>query len=220
MSATNSTSTPTTQEQKAQNFEHNKQNSNGVSIVIPRVWPTWTENDYPKDWPLWRKIKAFFITLGWGFVERVDVTPPGRIPKGRFKTVFVHFRANSWNNRDHMARRVLQTLSKGPSHCVEVTYNEPWFWKVFISSAQKTDEPPRAPVRPKVKFSGESKESVCDTVVNINNLKVDTTCVKAFPPMDTSEDSSLPSTPETEYNLSEQNDEELRGSSADDTCAI
>jgi hypothetical protein len=133
---------PTTQAQKTENFARNSQNSTGISLVLPRVFPNWS----------YRKIKQVFIQCGWGFVERVDVTPPGRIPKGRFKTAFVHFRPNSWNNKNHTARDVLNKLKQGPESYVELTYDEPWFWKVYISSALKPDEAPRLPERPVVKI--------------------------------------------------------------------
>ena len=140
---------PTTAAQKAENFAHNSLDSNGVSLVLPRVFPNWN----------YRKIKQVFIQCGWGFVERVDVTPPGRIPKGRFKTAFVHFRPNSWNNRDRTAREVLKKLQRGPKSHIELTYDEPWFWKVYISSARKPDEAPRMPERPAVKIETQEIES-------------------------------------------------------------
>jgi len=152
MASTHTTVTrqPTTAAQKAENFAHNSQDSNGISLVLPRVFPNWT----------YRKIKQVFIQCGWGFVERVDVTPPGRIPKGRFKTAFVHFRPNSWNNRNRMAREVLTKLQRGPKSHIELTYDEPWFWKVYISSALKPDEAPRLPERPAVKIDTDSSAPV------------------------------------------------------------
>lgn len=171
MSITNSTEqkTPTTAEQKRENFAHNSKNENGISFVVPRVFPNWN----------YRKIKQVFIKCGWGFVERVDVVPVGRIPKGRFKTAFVHFRPGSYNMRDREAREVLEKLSKGPSNHVQLTYDDPWYWKVFISSAQRTAEPPKPPPRPALKIP-------------------DTASEEEFPIM------------ETTYDLSAQNDDELR----------
>ena len=148
-SAQTTTRQPTTASQKAENFAHNSQDRNGISLVLPRVFPNWNH----------RKIKQVFIQCGWGFVERVDVTPVGRIPKGRFKTAFVHFRANSWNTRDRTAREVLKKLQRGPHSHIELTYDEPWFWKVYISSARKPDEPPRMPERPAVKIDTHESDS-------------------------------------------------------------
>ena len=147
---TTTTRQPTTAAQKAENFAHNSQDSNGISLVLPRVFPNWN----------YRKIKQVFIQCGWGFVERVDVTPPGRIPKGRFKTAFVHFRPNSWNNRNNTARDVLNKLRLGPKSHVEITYDEPWFWKVYISSAMKPDEAPKMPERPAVKIETDASVPV------------------------------------------------------------
>ena len=140
----------TSQETKDQNFAHNSNNSNGISIVLPRVFPVWNTTHCPNEWPLWRKIKAKFIECGWGFIERVDVTPPGRIPKGRFKTAFIHFRKNSWNMKDTQAREVLEEIVKGPKSFVKITYDEPWYWKMYISSANRADGPPQIKPRPQI----------------------------------------------------------------------
>ena len=150
MASTQNTTIPTTAAQKAENFAHNSQDSNGISLVLPRVFPNWN----------YRKIKQVFIQCGWGFVERVDVTPPGRIPKGRFKTAFVHFRPNSWNNNNRTAREVLQKLKKGSKSHIEITYDEPWFWKVYISSAMKPDEAPKMPERPAVNIETDASVPV------------------------------------------------------------
>ena len=142
-------SSTTPQMTRAEIFAHNSQNQNGVSFVLPRVFPNWT----------WKMIKQVFIDCGWGFVERVDVVPAGRIPKGRFKTAFVHFRKGSYNMRDRQAREVLEKLSKGPENFIELTYDEPWFWKVYISSAVRPDEAPKPKPRPAVKMCSEEKTS-------------------------------------------------------------
>tara|TARA_Y100001970_G_scaffold294316_1_gene450420 strand:+ start:443 stop:781 length:339 start_codon:yes stop_codon:yes gene_type:complete len=76
----------------------------------------------------------------------------------------VHFRPNSWNNRDRQARDVLAKLSQGPQHNVQITYDEPWFWKVFISSAERPAEAPKAPPRPAIKM-GEATGLTVDTSV-------------------------------------------------------
>ena len=161
---------PTTQAQKTENFARNSQDSTGISLVLPRVFPNWS----------YRKIKQVFINCGWGFVERVDVIPPGPIPKGRFKTAFVHFRPNSWNNKNNTARNVINKLKKGPEFHIELTYDEPWFWKVYISSALKPDEAPRLPERPVVKIH---------TVETTSTLQLE---------------------PAPTYDLSSQQDEEMR----------
>ena len=183
MSSTTSadTKTQTQVKSKSENFAHNSLNSNGISLVVPRVFPNWN----------YRKIKQVFIQCGWGYVERVDVVPVGRIPKGRFKTAFVHFRPNSWNNRDRQARDVLEKLSQGPQHNVQITYDEPWFWKVFISSAERPDEAPKAPPRPAIKL-GEAVALTVDTSVGRHDHMEDV-----------AEDS-------VDYDRSVQNDEEMR----------
>ena len=154
--STNKIHTPV--KSKSENFAHNSNNSNGVSLVVPRVFPNWN----------YRKIKEVFIKCGWGYVERVDVIPVGRIPKGRFKTAFVHFRPNSWNNRDQQAQDVLEKLSKGPENNIQITYDEPWYWKVFISSAERPDEAPKAPPRPAIKL-----ELKVDTNIGCQEMEED-----------------------------------------------
>lgn len=150
---------------KMEIFRHNSKNSDGVSLVIPRVFPNW--NYY--------KIKQIFIQCGWGFVERVDVVPVGRIPKGRFKTAFVHMRPGSWNFSDREASEVLAKLSESPQNHVKVVYDTSgpeetggWFWKVFISSAVRPDEAPKAPPRPMVTITDGS--STPTTVVSPNEV--------------------------------------------------
>ena len=135
-------------------IKDNSDPAKGISLVIPRVF-----NNIG-----WRRIKQIFISLGWGFVERVDVTPDGRIPKGRYKRAFVHFAPGKWNTRNPEAMAVLDALRNG--QLVNIIYDEPWFWKVGISGSKKpTDAPPRPKSRPEVvteskpTSSGESKKN-------------------------------------------------------------
>ena len=184
---------------KLEIFQNNCDNETGISLVVPRVFPTWADNDYPKNWPLWRKIKQFFIELGWAFIERVDVVPPGRIPKGRFKTAFIHCKPGSWR-KNHQARAVLAKLSQGPDKFVTVTYNDPWFWKVKISSALKPDEPPRPRPKPEVVIDTEA-ESKTELTVDISaqeRISTPDLLLKS------------PSSNELQYDTSFQPDDEMR----------
>jgi hypothetical protein len=149
-----------TQMTKMEIFAKNSNDKNGVSLVIPRVFPNW--NYY--------KIKNIFIQCGWGYVERVDVVPVGRIPKGRFKTAFVHMRPGSWNFSDKEASDVLRVLSEGPQNHVKVVNDTSgpeetggWFWKVLISSAIRPDEAPKAVPRPMVTLGDDSSTSVASS---------------------------------------------------------
>lgn len=119
------------EEIRTMNSDPNK----GVSICIPRVF-----NNIG-----WRRIKQVFIDLRWGFIDRVDV-----IPFGKFKRAYVHFAPGKWNMRDRNARTALTSLQNGDE--VKVLYDEPWFWKIGISSSVKPDEAPKPTPRPKVTF--------------------------------------------------------------------
>jgi len=117
----------------------NSDPNQGISICIPRVF-----NNIG-----WRRIKQVFIDLRWGFIERVDV-----IPCGKFKKAYVHFGAGKWNMRDRRARTALTSLQNGDE--VQIMYDEPWFWKISISSSVKPAEAPKPAPRPKVTF-GQKK---------------------------------------------------------------
>ena len=181
---------------KSEIFAHNCQNTNGVSLVLPRVFPNWT----------YKMIKRKFIECGWGFVERVDVVPPGRIPKGRFKTAFIHFRAGSYNMRDSQARQVLDKLSQGPDQFIKLTYDEPWYWKVFVSSAVRPDEAPKPPTRPEVSFSDEKPSAAALAAGKMSDTPSSPVNVGPAPALTHSDD----------YNLSLQSDEEMRYARDDD----
>jgi hypothetical protein len=107
-------------------FDTNSNPSNGISICIPRVFSNLN----------WRRIRHIFIEANLGFVERVDV-----INKGKFKTAYVHFGAGKWNMRSYEAREFLKQLQSGNE--VQFLYDDPWFWKVSISNAERPREAPK-----------------------------------------------------------------------------
>ena len=109
---------------------------NRVSLCISRVFPNIG----------WRRIKRHMIEAQLGFIERVDVIPVyGKDGKIRFKRAFVHFRENSWNMRDPQAREALERLRNGES--IRLVYEDPWWWSVSISTAERPDEAPKPPQR-------------------------------------------------------------------------
>ena len=130
-SETKTTTTMSREEIRAANSDPNQ----GVSICIPRVF-----NNIG-----WRRVKQTFIDLRWGFIDRVDV-----IPCGKFKRAYVHFAPGKWNMRDSRARSALTSLQNGDE--VKILYDEPWFWKISISSSVKPAEAPKPAPRPKVTF--------------------------------------------------------------------
>ena len=119
--------------QSQQNFINNSNPNNGISICIPRVF---------KNIPHWR-IKRHFIEANLGFVERVDVIHvPSKDGKGKgYKRAYVHFAPGKWNMRDQEARNVLTALQHKQE--VKIMYEEPWFWKITISTSQRPDEAPK-----------------------------------------------------------------------------
>jgi len=89
--------------------------SKGVSLCIPRVFANIS----------WYRIKQVFISLNWGFVERVDV-----IPSGGTKRAFVHFAPGKFT-----ATKVLDALCEGKP--VKIVYDEPWFWQISLSRSSQ-----------------------------------------------------------------------------------
>ncbi len=75
-----------------------------------------------------------------GFIERVDLIPVWKDGKVIYKRAYVHFKANKWNMRQH--RETLVHLQNG--NTVEITYDEPWFWKATISNVERPAEGPKA----------------------------------------------------------------------------
>ena len=97
-------------------------NTTNPSICIPRVFPNID----------WKRVKNVFEELGMGEVERVDMINKVNDKGQKFKRVFVHFK--KWND-DPTTRQVKSKLLSGDS--VKVVYDDPWFWKVFLSHVPK-----------------------------------------------------------------------------------
>ena len=97
-------------------------NNTNPSICIPRVFPNID----------WKRVKNVFEELGMGEVERVDMINKVNDKGQKFKRVFVHFK--KWND-DPTTRQVKSKLLSGDS--VKVVYDDPWFWKVFLSHVPK-----------------------------------------------------------------------------------
>jgi hypothetical protein len=77
-------------------------------------------------------VKAVFEELGLGEVDRVDMVNKTNDKGEKFKRVFVHFK--HWH-KNTTANAVKDKLLGGDS--VKVVYDDPWFWKVFLSNAPK-----------------------------------------------------------------------------------
>ena len=134
MSTSNTNRNQSTRMSREEAFAANS--GNRISLCISRVFPNIG----------WRRIKRHMIEAQLGFIERVDVIPVyGKDGKIRFKRAFVHFRENSWNNRDPEAREALSRLRNGES--IRLVYEDPWWWSVSISTAERPDEAPKPPQR-------------------------------------------------------------------------
>ena len=107
---------------RAEIIKDNSDPAKGISLAIPRVF-----NNIG-----WRRIKQIFISLGWGFVERVDVIS---VQGGKAKRAFVHFAPGKWNTRNPEAMAALDALRNG--QVVKIIYDEPWVWNVRISLSKK-----------------------------------------------------------------------------------
>jgi len=131
-----STSQTMTQQQRRE-AAFNANSGNTVSLCIARVFSNIG----------WRRIKRHMIEAQLGFIERVDVVPvyDKQTGKIRFKRAFVHFRENSWNNRDPQAREALERLRNGES--IRLVYEDPWWWTVSISTSDRPAEAPKPPER-------------------------------------------------------------------------
>ena len=144
MSSTNST-TPT----REQNFAHNSDNKNGISVCIPHVFANIG----------WRRIKQHMIEANLGFVERVDVI---RVKDKDYKRAYVHFRANGWNMRDPVARQALDAMKEGKR--IRIEYESPWYWQMGISGSVRPAEAPKPKERSvKVDISVEITEANTET---------------------------------------------------------
>ena len=149
-----------------ESFIINSDPEKGVSICIPRVFNNIN----------YRRIKAIFVGLRWGFVERVDV-----VPMGEYKRAYVHFAPGRWNTRNPEAMEALngmkeyadiqlrlQDAKREKDHRgvqemshrlkdneVKILYDDPWFWTVGISLAERAAEPPKPPPRTRVSFGSQ-----------------------------------------------------------------
>ena len=133
--------------------------SKGVSLCIPRVFANIS----------WYRIKQVFISLNWGFVERVDV-----IPSGGTKRAFVHFAPGKFT-----ATKVLDALCEGKP--VKIVYDEPWFWQISLSRSAKPAEAPERKQKPNVEIdavlgSGNQKRhrSGRKLTLDLNEVHTDT----------------------------------------------
>lgn len=111
----------------------NSDPSKGVSLCIARVFNNIN----------YRRIKEVFIRMDWGFVERVDV-----VQLRGFKRAYVHFKAGEWKGQNPEASAALEAMKAGVE--VQITYDDPWFWKLGISRSVRAAEAPKPKPKPLV----------------------------------------------------------------------
>ena len=114
-------------------------NNTCVSLCIPYL-PV-GRNRPGSEFSNWRKIKQLFISLHWGFIERVDVIRPNR----RSKRAFIHFAEGKFTNNN-----ILNALTEGKD--IKIQYDEQdekeLWWLVRLSRSTKPAEAPKPKFRP------------------------------------------------------------------------
>lgn len=109
------------------------------SLCIPRVFPNIT----------WQRVKDALEDIGLGEIDRVDMVHKTNDKGEKFKRVFVHFKRWATTEEATAAREM---VLKG--EMFQVTYDDPWFWKVGMSHAEK---PERRTGGEKKKFDSRKK---------------------------------------------------------------
>jgi hypothetical protein len=108
------------------------------SICIPRVFPNIT----------WQRVKSVFEELGFGDVEKVDMVNKTSSDGKPIKRVFVHFKA--WNTLDDQVNQARTDLLNG--QFVQLTYDQPWFWRCYMSNVPRPQQSAHNPTQPHKKL--------------------------------------------------------------------
>lgn len=133
------------------------------SVCIPRVFPNIT----------WQRVKGIFEELGLGLVDRVDMINKTNEKGDKYKRVFVHFK--SWNE-DETAQQVREKLLGGDQ--VKIVYDEPWYWKIAMSTAPRPEfEKKTTPVK-KTGVRGQKERKAPRVEVSTKNT-TQSTAVKS-----------------------------------------
>ena len=88
--------------------------TDAITVFLPHVFANIKES----------RIRAIMYSLGWGFVQSVDIKPK-KGTDGKVNIVFVHF--SSWSDGDD-ASKVRQMLDADEK--VKVVYDKQWFWMI------------------------------------------------------------------------------------------
>ena len=125
--------------------------SNSVSVSIDKLSPSTPSLCIPRVFPniTWQRVKDALEDIGLGEIERVDMVHKTNDKGDKFKRVFVHFKRWATTEEATSAREM---VLKG--EMFQVTYDDPWFWKVGMSHAEK---PERRTGGDKKKFDSRKK---------------------------------------------------------------
>ena len=94
------------------------------SLCIPRVFPNIT----------WQRVKDALEDVGLGEIDRVDMVHKKNEKGESFKRVFVHFKRCATTPEATAAREMVLG-----GEMFQVTYDDPWFWKIGMSHAEKPE---------------------------------------------------------------------------------
>lgn len=127
-------------------------NKTNPSLCIPRVFPNIT----------YHRVKEVIEELGLGQVDRVDMVNKTNTAGQKFKRVFIHLK--KWETTPE-AEAVKEKILTGDF--VKIVYDEPWFWKVFMSNAPKPSfdkkpvkkAPKKAKTTPRVVTAGKTQHT-------------------------------------------------------------
>ena len=97
---------------------------NKPSLCIPRVFANISRE----------RVKEALEDVGLGEIERVDMVLKKNSKGEEFKRVFVHFKRWSSSKEAKAARAAVLN-----GEMFQVTYDDPWFWKIGMSHAAKPE---------------------------------------------------------------------------------
>ena len=104
------------------------------SLCIPRVFPNIT----------WKRVKDALEDVGLGEIDRVDMVNKTNDKGEKFKRVFVHFKKWATTPEATAAREMVMA-----GDMFEITYDDPWFWKIGKSHAKKPERRTQKKTAPK-----------------------------------------------------------------------
>jgi len=118
------------------------------SLCIPRVFPNIT----------WQRVKDALEDVGLGEIDRVDMVHKKNEKGESFKRVFVHFKKWATTPEATAAREMVLG-----GDMFQVTYDDPWFWKIGMSHAEKPERRTGGPKKAQHKGKARPQLSIRTT---------------------------------------------------------